>query len=117
MRGIPPPVITYSGEARQRINAPEATKSAIPTIAIPFLLPFLLPFWAVRYVYRKATGYEPPPPQDMVVADPEELASAIDAICSGSGREVESADTGCPKCKREIGVMNGRLLTHQAQTA
>ncbi len=112
MRGIPPPVVTYRGEARQRILAPESAKPAIPAIAIPFLLPFLLPFWAARFVYRKFTGYEPPPPQDGFVPDPEELAAAIDAICAGSGRQAESAGDTCHVCDKSVGVMNGRLLTH-----
>lgn len=112
MRGIPPPVVTYRGEARQRILAPEGAKPAIPMIALPFLLPVLLPFWAGRFLYRKITGYEPPPPQDVFVPDPEELASAIDAICAGSGREADSGGEGCPVCEKDIGVMNGRLLTH-----
>ena len=113
MRGIPPPVVTYRGEARQRVLAPEGPKPAIPMIAIPFLLPVLLPFWAARFVYRRITGYEPPPPQDLFVPDPEELASAIDAICAGSGRQADSDSDTCPLCDQGVGVTNGRRLTHQ----
>ena len=80
----------------QRLFAAERPKSAIPMIAIPFLLSFLLPFWAARFVYRKFTGYEPPPPQDVFVPDPEGLAAAIDAICTGSGRAVNSTSDTYP---------------------
>ena len=113
MRGVPAP--QYEGEARQRMLAPERAKPAIPMIALPFLLPFLLPFWTVRFVYRKATGYEPPPQHDEFVADPEELAAAIDAICTGSGREAASDSDQYPVCDQKIGANNERLLTHNRQ--
>ena len=114
MRGVPAP--QYEGEARQRMLAPERAKPAIPMIAVPFLLPFLLPFWAVRYIYRRATGYEPPPPQDQFVPDPEVLAAAIDAICTGSGREAASDNSDrCPVCDQKVGASNGLLLTHSRQ--
>ncbi|MCH7740630.1 MAG: hypothetical protein IIC93_10870 [Chloroflexi bacterium] len=105
---IPPPVVIPT----QRLLAAERPKSAIPIIAIPFMLPFLLPFWAARFVYRKFTGYEPPPPQDVFVPDPEELAAAIDAICTGSGRAVDSTSDTCPVCDQGVDVTSGRLLTH-----
>ena len=108
---VPPPVVIYN----DKLRAAEAPKSAIPIVALPFILPFLLPFWAVRFVYRKATGYEPPPKQDGFVADPEELAAAIDAICTGSGREATADSDQCPVCDQKIGANNGRLLTHNRQ--
>ncbi len=104
----PPPVVIHS----QRLLAAERPKAAIPIIAIPFILPFLLPLWVARFVYRKFTGYEPPPPQDGFVPDAEELAAAIDAICTGSGREAAPDSEMCPKCDQVISVANGRVLTH-----
>ena len=105
---IPPPEVSGS----QRMRSAEAPKSAIPALAVPFLLPVLLPFWAIRFVYRKFTGYEPPPPRDVFVPDPEELAAAIDAICTGSGRAVDSTSDTCPVCDQGVRVSSGLLLTH-----
>ena len=42
----------------------------------------------------------------------EELAAAIDAICAGSGREVDATGEGCPVCEKTVGVNSGKLLTH-----
>ena len=105
MARVPPPLIT------KNMLIPEGSKSAIPMVAVPFLLPVLLPFWAFRFVYRKFTGYEPPPPPGEFVADPEELAAALDAICAGSGREADEG-LACPVCDRVIAVNAGLLLTH-----
>ena len=94
------------------MRIPEGPKPAIPMIAVPFLLPVLLPYWAARFVYRKFNGYEPPPPQNVYVPDPEELAAAVDAICTGSGGEADSANGSCPVCDQPVPVSKGRLLTH-----
>ena len=109
MVSTPPPPVVIHNEA---LRAAVAPGSALPLIAIPFLLPVLLPFWAFRFVYRKFTGYEPPPPSDVFVPDPEELAAAIDAICTGSGRAVDSTSDTCPVCDQGVDVTSGRLLTH-----
>ena len=75
----------------------------------------LLPYVGVRAIYRKYSGYVAPE-VDERAAKVVALEEADTALCYGGGKEAAAgADTAeCPNCGRDVAVMGGKILTHEA---
>jgi hypothetical protein len=114
MSNVPPPVVTYGGESKQRVTqGADRALSAIPTIAIPFLLPILIPLWIYVRIHRRmnlAAVLE----EERLVREEQDVVrdSALSALCSGSGRVASETDTNWPVCGTQIGTSSGRVMTH-----
>ena len=83
------------------------------TSALIFVLPFALMFYAVRRLYRKATGYTPPEPVPETLSRAE-MKAVMDDICPGSGTEFEgdAKSATCDRCGKTAGVAYHKLMTH-----
>ena len=111
---VPPTIVTYEGEAKSRVErGPEKGLSAIPTIAIPFLLPILIPLWIFFRIRRRLNRAAILQEELALQQEAEESReSALSALCSGSGRAASDTDTNCTVCGNQIGVSAGRFMTH-----
>jgi hypothetical protein len=77
-------------------------------------MPFVLMFWGARKVYRKATGYTPPPEPEPEKLTRSEMKAVMDDLCPGSGAEFDGdgKSATCDRCGAVTGVAYGKLLTH-----
>ncbi len=88
--------------------------AGMSTSTLIFVLPFALVFWGARKIYRKATGYTPPPEPEPGKLSRSEIKAVMDDICSGSGAEFDGdgKSATCDRCGKVTGVMYGKLMTH-----
>lgn len=88
--------------------------AGIPTSALIFVMPFALVFLGVRKVYRKATGYTPPPEPEPGTLSPSELKAVMKDLCPGSGGEFDgdAKSATCGRCGKATGVAYGKFMTH-----
>lgn len=86
----------------------------MPTSALIIVLPFALLFWGFRKIYRKATGYTPPPEPEPEKLSRSEMKAVMNDICPGSGSEYggEGKSATCDRCGAATGVAYGKLMTH-----
>ena len=75
----------------------------------------LLPYVGVRALYRKNSGYIPPEVHERA-AKAVALEEADTALCYDSGKTAqgEAGTAACPNCGRDVTVMGGNILTHEA---
>ncbi len=104
-------------EADARLRGERIRKSGLagmPTSALIFVLPFALVFWGARRVYRKATGYTPPPEPEPEKLTRSELKAVMADLCPGSGGEFEgdTKSATCDRCGKVTGVAYGKFMTH-----
>ena len=104
-------------EAEVRLRGQRLRRSGLAgmsTSTLIFVLPFALLFWGARRIYRKATGYTPPPESAPSVLTRSDLKAVMDDICSGSGAEFDGdgKSATCDRCGKTTGVAYGKLMTH-----
>ncbi|MCH7740628.1 MAG: hypothetical protein IIC93_10860 [Chloroflexi bacterium] len=88
--------------------------AGMSTSALIFVMPFALVFLGIRKVYRKATGYTPPPKPEPEKLTPSELKAVMKDLCPGSGGEFDgdAKSATCGRCGKATGVAYGKFMTH-----
>ncbi len=110
---INPLTVAALASARQE-RLSKSGLGSLPTPVLISVLPFALIFLGVRRVYRKVTGYTPPPEPEPEKLTRSEMKTVMDDLCRGSGAEFDgdAKSATCDRCGKVTGVAYGRLLTH-----
>ena len=118
MHGLPPHLNNpMAMEANARLRGERIRKSGLagmPTGALIFVLPFVFTYWGFRRLYRKATGYTPPPEPEPEKLSRSEMKEVMGDLCPGSGAafDGEGKSATCDRCGKAAGVAYGKLMTH-----
>lgn len=104
-------------EADARLRGERLRKGGLAgmsTSMLIFVLPFALVFLGVRKVYRKATGYTPPPEPEPEKLTRYELKAVMKDLCPGSGGEFDgdAKSATCGRCGETTSVAYGKFMTH-----